>query len=67
MNITHGGKQYQVTVVDDGTLDTVISVDGTPHRFDAAHVQRYRDEHGFLSELGIQELTIECIDYTEKG
>lgn len=66
MNILYEGKPHRVVLIDDGTLDTVIEVDGIQHRYDSAYVQRYRNENGMLTELGIKELGIQCIEHQEK-
>lgn len=36
MNIKHGDHAHEVSLLDDGTLDTCISVDGREARFSEA-------------------------------
>jgi len=41
MNINHGNHSHEVSLLDDGTLDTCISVDGREARFSEA--DRHQD------------------------
>jgi len=66
MNIVHQGRPHRVVLIDDGTLDTVLEVDGIQHRYDSVFVQQYRDFDGSLTEVGIKELAIQCIEHQEK-
>ena len=43
-------------LVDDGTMDTVISVDGQEHRFSQDYAAEYRDDFGALTEDGFYDL-----------
>ena len=45
---------------DDGTLDTVIEVEGREHRW--TDTSFYRDENGILTENGFIELCQEAIE-----
>jgi len=57
---------YECSLVDDGTLDTVIEIDGTEHRFDGDYTSFYRDKNGAMTEKGFIELCKKCIeDYEE--
>tara|TARA_Y100000031_G_scaffold98392_1_gene107748 strand:+ start:147 stop:380 length:234 start_codon:yes stop_codon:yes gene_type:complete len=53
---------YECSLVDDGTLDTVIEIDGTEHRFDGEFANQYRDKNGTMTEKGFIELCKECIE-----
>jgi len=56
---------YDCYLVDDGTLDTVISVDGNNVRFDAEYASQYRTTSGKLTENGFIELAREAIEHHE--
>ena len=47
MIMTYDNKDYKVCLEDDGTLDTVISVNGYDIRFNSEDV---RDENGAVCE-----------------
>ena len=49
-------------LVDDGTLDTVISVDGEEVRFDCEYASEFRDTDGSMTETGFLQLAEEAID-----
>ena len=57
---------YECSLVDDGTLDTVIEIDGTEHRFDGGYTSFYRDKNGAMTEKGFIELCKECIKECEE-
>ncbi len=60
MEITSDGKTYDCYLGDDGTMDTVIVIDGREFRYsDTSHL---RDEAGALTDEGFYELCHECID-----
>lgn len=51
MKYNYDGKEYTVCLVDDGTLDTVFTVNGKTYRFDSEYM---RDEiTGAVSEEAI--------------
>lgn len=52
---------YECYLVDDGTLDTVISIDGTEHRFDTEYASHYRDADGGISDENFRELCLVAI------
>ena len=54
------GKMYECFLVDDGTLDTVIEVDGREFRF--SDTSWARDESGTITDKGFIELCNECIE-----
>jgi hypothetical protein len=56
------GKEYTVLLVDDGTLDTVISINGKEYRFDSEYAERFRDENGAMTENGLMELANEVFE-----
>lgn len=67
MNVRHGcGRQHDVQLCDDGTMDTVIEVDGIEVRFSEAE----RDEQGAVRDRWLREAAIgACNDglLTEEG
>jgi hypothetical protein len=63
MRIRHAGKIWDVYLEDDGTLDTVISIDGTRIRFDMESAAEYRDEDtGEMTAKGLRALAVSAID-----
>ena len=56
MNVTIERTQFECYLIDDGTLDTVIEVDGVEHRFDGGFASYYRQPDGSLEESGFKEL-----------
>ena len=54
--------EYECYLIDDCTLDTVIEIDGTEHRFDGDYTSFYRDKNGAMTEKGFIELCKECIE-----
>ena len=61
MRIRYGGKLHDVYLSDDGTLDTVIEVDGTEHRFDGEYAAEYRDRDGAMTIKGLRSLALEVL------
>jgi len=66
MKIMVDGQDYEVQLLDDGTLDTVIEVDGIEHRFSGEFAAHWRDETGALSEEGLKELAANAIEDDER-
>ena len=66
MKIMVDGQDYEVQLLDDGTLDTVIEVDGIEHRFSGEFAAHWRDETGALSEEGLKELAANVIEDDER-
>jgi hypothetical protein len=62
MRLRHLGKMFDVALVDDATLDTVIMVDGQVVRFDREHAAEFRREDGSLRTAGLAALAREAID-----
>ena len=58
------GLDFDCILIDDGTMDTVISIDGVEHRF--GDMADFRDAEGQLSEDGffymIEETLSDCFD-----
>lgn len=54
--------KYEVTLIDDGTLDTVIAVNGIEFRFNEDNV---RDNDGTLSHEGFLYLAEQAIEAYE--
>jgi hypothetical protein len=57
---------YECNLMDDGSLDTIIEVDGIEHRFDGEYTSFYRDKNGAMTEKGFIELCKECIEEYEE-
>ena len=66
MNVTIEKTQFECYLIDDGTLDTVIEVDGIEHRFDGEFANQYRDKNGTMTKKGFIELCKECIEEYEE-
>jgi hypothetical protein len=68
MTIRYEGAMYDVFLVDDGTLDTVIEVtrrrDQTSHveRFDQEYASGFRKRSGEMTREGLRVLGREVID-----
>lgn len=59
--------ELTVLLEDDGTMDTVISVehslaDKREYRYDCEYASHFRDESGAMTEAGFKELAEESID-----
>jgi|TARA_R100000093_G_scaffold67612_1_gene39047 major membrane immunogen (membrane-anchored lipoprotein) len=61
MTIKDGKYKYEVYLIDDGSLDTVIEINGKNYRFDSEYVSIYRDKNGVMTEKGLKELAEETI------
>ena len=62
MNIRFNGKAHEVYLCDDGTLDTVISIDGKETRFDGEYAAEFRNKSGDMTKSGLRTLAIECLE-----
>lgn len=62
MTIRYRGKQWSVFLGDDGTLDTVITVNGKDVRFDGEYASQFRKQDGSMTERGLRQLAKEAID-----
>jgi hypothetical protein len=58
MNLTHGNHSHEVHVSDDGSLDTVISVDGIECRYSEAD----RHENGRIRLSWLRWATEDACD-----
>ena len=56
MTIKDGKYKYEVYLIDDGSLDTVIEINGKNYRFDSEYASIYRDKNGVMTEKGLKEL-----------
>lgn len=68
MKIEMDGQTFNVFLVDEGTLDTVLKIEGTDfvQRFDHEYASSFRDESGDLTDEGFKELAEETVnDYLE--
>ena len=48
-------KGHECYLVDDGTMDTVISIDGEEVRFDCEYCSQFRDDTGAMTDEGFIE------------
>ena len=55
-------ENHEIYLCDDGTMDTVISIDGEEHRFDGEYASQFRDTEGNMTENGLKELAEEILD-----
>lgn len=54
---------HRVRLIDDGTLDTVLSVDGCQHRYSQDFAEEFRDPcDGHMTEDGFFALAETAID-----
>jgi len=61
MLIKDGKYTYEVFLIDDGSLDTVIEINGKIFRFDSEYASIYRNKDGEMTEKGLKELAEETI------
>jgi hypothetical protein len=66
MKIEHKGETFDCYLGDDGTLDTVIEVNGVRVRFDCEYASGFRDGEGRMTEEGFKELAVEAIESIEE-
>lgn len=55
---------HECTLGDNGTLDTVICIDGTEHSLSGEYAAEFRDPDGSLTVRGFASL---CRDLIEDG
>lgn len=65
----YAGRLWEATLIDDGTLDTVIRVmpvagdePAWECRFDGEYAATFRDKSGAMTERGLRELGKEAAD-----
>ena len=57
MIIDYGNNEkYKIELIDDGTLDTVISINEKEFRFSSEYAEIYRNAEGYMTEEGLREL-----------
>ena len=61
-----GGNAFDVYLIDDGTLDTVITISGKEFRFSPEFASMWRSEEGDLSEEGLRELALDALSNLEQ-
>jgi hypothetical protein len=54
-------KGYEIYLADDGTLDTVINIDGIDIHFDCEYASQYRTLDGKMKIKGLKLLVDEII------
>lgn len=62
MRFVHLDHIHDVVLVDDGTLDTVIRVDGRECRFDSDDTVEYRRPNGSMRTEGLRSMAEEACD-----
>jgi hypothetical protein len=62
MRIRHDDHEHEVFLGDDGTLDTVITVDGIDVRY--GETDEYRDADGAMTRRGLRALAIDACEWT---
>lgn len=53
---------HKVFLRDEGTMDTVLTVDGCRHSFSQEYAADMRDETGALTDAGFKELADDALD-----
>lgn len=66
MLIKDNNKVYDVCLEDDGTIDTVLSVNSKEFRFSSDYTTDNRDEFGGMTEDGFYDLAYEAIEAYEE-
>lgn len=62
-----GDDRFEVEHIDDGTLGTVIAINGQEYRFDQDFASMWRDEAtGELSKDGLTELALDALSNMEE-
>lgn len=51
-----GDHDHKVTLLDDGTLDTVVRVDGREFRFSQEYAADYREKDGTMTAAGLARM-----------
>jgi len=62
----HENNSFNVFLVDDGSTDTVIDVNGKEFRFDSEFASMWRNEEGELTEEGLKELALDALSNMEE-
>jgi len=66
MNLITGNKKYKCGLVDDGSLDTIVEIDGIEHRYSGEFASNYRNDDGSLTDEGFKELCEIAINDDER-
>ena len=71
MRVRANGKLYDISLGDDGTMDTVICVSDyhghtTEVRFDGEFASSYRRRDGSMTVSGLRALGLEAIESLEE-
>lgn len=56
------GHTYDVFLVDDGTMNTVVRVEHREYRYDAEYAAQFRKKNGDFSLRGFRELAKDAIE-----
>jgi len=62
MLIKHRGEIYDAHLSDDGTLDTVIIIEGKTYRISHEHAAEFRNADGSMTDEGFEELVKDILD-----
>lgn len=61
IQVNDGDNTFNVDLSDDGSLDTVITINGKEFRFDQEFADMWRDETGELSDAGLEEMALDAL------
>lgn len=69
MKFKHKGQEHEVFLGDNGTLDTVIIVDGKEQEISQEFAAEWREPDGSMTADGLVMLAKDCLDcgYFEEG
>lgn len=67
MQFIYVGQMQEVHLVDDGTLDTVLELNGREVRYDQEYAALFREKDGTLSNDGMRRLAVEALDEGRGG
>ncbi len=62
MKFKHGDHKHEVFLLDDGTLDTVISVDGKEQRYSQEFASGFRNRWGGMTFGGLRAMAEDACD-----
>ena len=56
------GKEQEVFLMDDGTMDTVIKVNSKEYRYDCEFASRFRRKDGSMTQKGLIKLAEDALE-----
>lgn len=67
MKVVDGiGNEFEVNLAADGTIETVIDINGRNFTFSPEFASMWRDETGAISEEGLEELALDALAMMEE-